>query len=92
LESFIQYYTRPWHGGVAQWASHPPQGMKTRVRIPPGYKVLEEVIAMLLYAIDLIYIVCVLKKRSKGMYWPQKIKYYTSCKRVVKFQQFYYSN
>jgi hypothetical protein len=91
LESFIQYYTRPWHGGVAQWASHPPQGMKTRVRIPPGYKVLEEVIAMLLYAIDLVCIVCVLKRRSKGI-GHKKFKYYTSWKRVVKFQQFYYSN
>jgi hypothetical protein len=25
--------------GVAQWTSHPPQEQKTRVRIPPGYKV-----------------------------------------------------
>jgi hypothetical protein len=26
-------------GGVAQWTSHPPQEQKTRVRIPPGYKI-----------------------------------------------------
>jgi hypothetical protein len=29
-------------GGVAQWASHPPQKQKTRVRIPPGYKVKDD--------------------------------------------------
>jgi hypothetical protein len=29
-------------GGVAQWTSHPPQEQKTRVRIPPGYKVFRE--------------------------------------------------
>jgi hypothetical protein len=51
------YFTR--HGGVAQRPSHPPQEQKTRVRIPPGYKVFwEKNIAMLLCKIDLIFIVC----------------------------------
>jgi hypothetical protein len=27
-------------GGVAQWTSNAPQEQKTRVQIPPGYKVL----------------------------------------------------
>jgi hypothetical protein len=35
-------------GGAAQWTSHPTQEQKTRVRIPPGYKVFRENIAMLL--------------------------------------------
>jgi hypothetical protein len=34
-------------GGVAQWTSHPPQDPKTRVQIPPGYKVFREFIALL---------------------------------------------
>jgi hypothetical protein len=33
---------------VAQWTSNPPQEQKTWVRIPPGYKVFRELIAMLL--------------------------------------------
>jgi hypothetical protein len=47
------------HGGVAQWTSHPSQEQKTRVQIPPGYKVFGENIATLFCVIDLIYIVCV---------------------------------
>jgi hypothetical protein len=35
-----KYFLRP--GGVAQRPSHPPQEQKTRVRIPPGYKVFKE--------------------------------------------------
>jgi hypothetical protein len=54
-------------GGVAQWISHPPQVQKTRVRIPPGYKVFRENIAVLLFIIDAICLVCVLKKRNTGI-------------------------
>jgi hypothetical protein len=36
------------HGGVAQWTSHPPHAQKIRVRIPQGYKVFMESIAILL--------------------------------------------
>jgi hypothetical protein len=54
-------------GGVAQWTSHPHQKQKTRVRIPPGYEDFREIIAMLLCKIDLICIVCVLKKRNNGI-------------------------
>jgi hypothetical protein len=43
--------------GVAQWTSHPPQGQKTRVRIPPGCKVFREIIALLLCVTDLLCIV-----------------------------------
>jgi hypothetical protein len=41
---------------------HPPQELKTRVRIPPGYKDMGENVAMLPCFIDLICIVCVLKR------------------------------
>jgi hypothetical protein len=41
-------------GGVAQWTSHPPLEHKTRVRIPPGYKVFRENIAMRMCVIDVI--------------------------------------
>jgi hypothetical protein len=51
-------------GGMARWTSHPPQEQKTRVRIPPGYRVFRENKAMLFCLIDLICIVCVLKKRN----------------------------
>jgi hypothetical protein len=34
--------------GVAQWTPHPAQKQKTRVRIPPGYKVFSVVMAMIL--------------------------------------------
>jgi hypothetical protein len=51
-------------GGVAQWTSHPPQLQQTRVRIPPGYKVLRKNIAMLFGVFELICIVCVLKKEK----------------------------
>jgi hypothetical protein len=55
-------------GGVAQWTSHPPKEQKTRVRIPPGYKVFKENIAMLLCIImDLICIFCVLTTRNQGI-------------------------
>jgi hypothetical protein len=52
---------------VTQWTSHPPQEPKTRVRIPPGYKVFMENVGMLLSIIDFICIVCVLEKRNKGI-------------------------
>jgi hypothetical protein len=48
----------------------------TRVRIPPGYKVLRKNIAMLLCVFDLICIVCVLKKRNKGIGQKKFLKQY----------------
>jgi hypothetical protein len=44
---------------VAQWTSHPPQELKTRVRIPPGYKVFKDAMAMMVCIFYLICIVCV---------------------------------
>jgi hypothetical protein len=43
-------------GDVAQWASHPPHEPKTRVRIPPGYAVFMENMAMLLCIVDLNFV------------------------------------
>jgi hypothetical protein len=43
---------------------HSPQEQKTLVRIPPGFKVLYEFEAMLLCTIDVICIVCVLKREK----------------------------
>jgi hypothetical protein len=54
-------------GGVAQSTLHSPKEQKTRVRIPPGYKVLWDAIAMLLSTIDSICIVCVLKREIKAL-------------------------
>jgi hypothetical protein len=51
-------------GGVAQWASHPTEELQTLVRFPLGYKVYRGIIAMLLCIIDLICILCVLKKEE----------------------------
>jgi hypothetical protein len=50
---------------MTQWASLLPQRQKTRVRIPKRNKVFRENIAILQCVIDLICIVCVLKKRKK---------------------------
>jgi hypothetical protein len=52
-------------GGVVQWASQKPRRQQTRVRIPPGYKVFRENMAMLLCVFDLLCIVCVLKNINK---------------------------
>jgi hypothetical protein len=53
---------------MAQWTSQTPHEQKTRVRFPPGCsKAYRENIAMLLYTIDIVCIVCVLKKRKKGI-------------------------
>jgi hypothetical protein len=46
-------------GGVAQWASYLPLEKKTRVRMPPGYKVFRENMVMMLCVTCLICIVCV---------------------------------
>jgi hypothetical protein len=59
---------------VEQWTSHPPKEQKTRVRIPPGVKDFRENIAVLLLgSFDLTCIVCVLKKRNKGID-PKNVK------------------
>jgi hypothetical protein len=50
-------------GGVR----HPPQGQTTRVRIPPGYGLFCEIMAMLLFAMDFKCIVCVLKREIKAL-------------------------
>jgi hypothetical protein len=57
---------------VAQWTSHPPRELQTRV---PGYENFRESIAMLWCKNDLfnIYIVFVLKRRNKG-FGPKNIK------------------
>jgi hypothetical protein len=47
---------------------------RSRVRIPPWYKVLGEIIAMLLCVIDLKCIVCVLKKINEWTNWHKKIR------------------
>jgi hypothetical protein len=54
-------------GGVAQWTSHPPEELQTRVRFTTGCKVFKEIIAMLLCKIDFICIVCVSNKINKGI-------------------------
>jgi hypothetical protein len=59
LQSFLLCTIRQ---EVAQVTSHPPQEQKTRVRIPPGYKILKEIIAMLMCKIDLICIVLCVDK------------------------------
>jgi hypothetical protein len=53
-------------GGVAQCTSHPPLQQKTRVRIPLGYKILMENIAMLLRTIELMHCFCVEKEKIIG--------------------------
>jgi hypothetical protein len=45
---------------------------QTRFRIPPGYKVFRESIAILLLTNDLICSVCVLKRETKALPPPQK--------------------
>jgi hypothetical protein len=37
-----------WAAFWAQWTSHPTQEQKTRVQIPPGYKVFRKNMAVLL--------------------------------------------
>jgi hypothetical protein len=43
---------------LTPWTSHPPQKQKTRVRIPPGYKVFGEIISMLLCRYNLLMYLC----------------------------------
>jgi DNA-binding transcriptional regulator/RsmH inhibitor MraZ len=72
-----------------QCTSHPPQEHKTRVRIPPGKKkVFRENIAMLLGIVDLICIVCVLKKEIQAM--AQNISKTKKLKNAKKyFERFF---
>jgi hypothetical protein len=49
-------------GGVALWTMLPPQELMPWVRIPPGFKVFRENTTIVLYIIDLIFIVCKLKR------------------------------
>jgi hypothetical protein len=58
------FWTNPTgpDGGVAQWTTHKPQERKTRVRIS-GFR---EIIAMLLFTIHLICIVCEWKREIKA--------------------------
>jgi hypothetical protein len=60
-------------GGVEQWTPHTPEELQTRVRFPPGYKVFREIIATQLFMIDLICIVCVLKKEKNVRHWQKYI-------------------
>jgi hypothetical protein len=64
LQFKVNVFQLALDGGVAQWASHPPQEQKTRVRVPPGCKVFRGNIAMLLSIFDLICNVRVLKKEK----------------------------
>jgi hypothetical protein len=70
-------------GGMAQGTSHQPQRQQTRFRIPPGYKVFRENIAMLLCFFDLACTVCVLKTEIKALAKKLKIN-------VQYFPQFQY--
>jgi hypothetical protein len=66
-----------WLGDVAHWTSHPP--LEDPGSNPARDKVLGEIKAMLLCIIHLKYIVCVLKKRDKGIV---NLKKNRECKAV----------
>jgi hypothetical protein len=64
--SVLQILKNPSFGpGAMDIAS--AQELKTRVRIPPGYKVFKEILASLLCIADLKCIGCVFKMRHKGI-------------------------
>jgi hypothetical protein len=50
---------------LAKGTSHPPQKKKTRVRIPPGYKILKEIIACV-QMIDLHWLCFHLRNKGIG--------------------------
>jgi hypothetical protein len=60
---------------IAAWSSHPPEGWKTWVQIPPGFKFLRENVAALLhmYAKMTVCIVC-------GIYFVCEIKAFVPLK------------
>jgi hypothetical protein len=50
---------------VAQWTPHPTQEQKTRVQIPPSYKVFRETIAMLLCLHNCLNMHCLCAEKEK---------------------------
>jgi hypothetical protein len=54
-------------GSGAGGVRHPSQDQTTRVRIPPEYELFCEMMAMLLFAMDFMCIVCVLKREIKAL-------------------------